>query len=668
MSAAPDMSGLRDLIGAPIEPVRFDAHDLDPSIDPRADLDAFVNARWRANHPLPPDRSSWDCFTILHERSLQIQADIALDAAAARERSDAERVIGDLWASGMRAADGSSAQRLRDELRRIDALETPAAIAAYLCERHARGWPLLFAFEVEAAFDDPRTHIACISQAGLGLPDRSHYLEPGTAPLREAYAAHIAALLQWKDVAAAHAQELAASIVALETRLAAASTPRPTLARDVAQRQPSIALAAADRRRGTFSWGAFFAQQGIAPPLRFSLAMPAFHAEWAAMLDQIAAGTWRAYLSFHTIAGLAAAIGGQLAQLQHRFYGEILRGQQQPKPRWKQVLETINDHAGAALGELYVARTFSPAAGQRADALAERLRSSLRTRIGALDWMSDATKARALHKLDALRVKIGHPLRWRDWSALRTTDDDWLGNLLALRAFDHRWMLAKLGRPVDADEWSMTPQTVNAGYDPQRNEVVFPAAILQPPFFDADADDALNYGGIGAVIAHEMTHAFDDQGSRFGADGRLQNWWSEHDRERFDAAAQQLVDLFDAMATARASEHVDGRLTLGENIADFGGLAIACDALRVAFADGGKDDPMLDGYDQRQRFFIAWATIWRQNLTPAEARTRLRVDPHAPAALRANAAPSAMAEFAEAFAQEPRTASDRKAKRYLRIW
>ena len=650
MSAATD-TALQDLIGAPIEPVRFDARDLDPSISPLDDLDAFVNARWRANHPLPPDRSSWNCFTVLHERSLQIQAEIALAAMAASERSEAERVVGDLWASGMRATDESSAQRLHGELCRIDSLETPASIAAYLCERHARGWPLLFAFEVDAAFDDPRSHIACISQAGLGLPDRSHYLDTETAALRDAYAVHIAALLRWKGVAPARSHEQAVSIIAFETRLAAVSTPRQTLARDVAQRQPSIALAAADRRHGTFSWSAFFAAQGIAPPVRFSLAMPAFHAEWAAMLGEVAPEIWRAYFSFHTIGSLAAALGGELGQLQHRFHGEILRGQQQPKPRWKQVLETIDAHAGEALGQLYAARTFSQTARQRADDLAARLRRSLRQRIGALDWMSEATKTRALHKLDALRVKIGHPLQWRDWSELHTTPADWLGNLLALRAFSHRWMLAKLGRLVDADEWSMTPQTVNAGYDPQRNEVVFPAAILQPPFFDASADDALNYGGIGAVIAHEMTHAFDDQGSRFGADGRFENWWSERDRVRFDAAAQQLVELFDA-ATTIGGEPVNGRLTLGENIADFGGLAIACDALNVALAEQKNKDPMLDGYDQRQRFFLAWATIWRQNLTPAEARTRLRVDPHAPATLRANAAPSNMSEFLAAFSSE----------------
>jgi len=667
MSAASDLADLHALIGAPVEPVRFKAHDLDPSTNPLDDLDTFVNARWRANHPLPPDRSSWDCFTILHERSLQIQAEIAFVASAADERSDAERVVGDLWASGMRATDDSAARRLREELQRIEALETPTAIAAYLCERHARGWPLLFAFDVEADFDDPRANIACIRQAGLGLPDCSHYLDAGAVALREAYAVHIAALLQWQGFAAPHANERARAVLALETRLAAVSTPRRTLARDIEQRQRRVALADADRYGGPFSWSAFFTAQNVAPPVHFSLAMPAFHAEWAALLVGTTPESWRAYFSVHTIDSLAAAIGGELAQLQHHFYGDILRGQKQPKPRWKQVLETINAHAGDALGELYVTRTFSPAARQRADDLAVRLRRSLRTRIDALDWMSDATKTRALCKLDALRVKIGHPLQWRDWSALPTTDEDWLGNLLALRAFDHRRMLAKLGRPVDADEWSMPPQTVNAGYDPQRNEVVFPAAILQPPFFDADADDALNYGGIGAVIAHEMTHAFDDQGSRFGPDGRFENWWSELDRERFDAAAQRLVDMFDAMTIA-GGEHVDGRLTLGENIADFGGLAIACDALGLTLADDRTADPMLDGYDQRQRFFLAWATLWRQNLAPAEARTRLRVDPHAPAALRANAAPSNMAEFAQAFASARDGGLPRTNERHVRVW
>jgi len=666
MRAAAGTADVLELIGPPIEPVRLEAADLDPSIDPVADLDAFVNARWRANHPLPPDRSSWDCFTVLHERSLQIQAGIAIEAAAAAERSDAARVVGDLWSSGMDADGPVSAQRLHEELRRIDALDSPAALAAYLCDRHARGWPLLFGFDVDADFDDPRAPIACIGQSGLGLPDRSLYLDAGAAALREQYAAHVAALLEWSGMAPEPARDCAAAVVAFETRLAHASVPRQTLARDIAQRQRRVMLADADRAQSAFRWAAFFTTQGVPPPAHFSLAMPAFHDAWNAMLDDVAPPIWRAYFTFHTIESLAAALGGELARLQHRFRGEVLRGQLQPKLRWKQVLETINACAGEALGELYVARTFSPSARRRAEDLAGRLRGALRARIGALDWMSDATKAHARHKLDAMRVKIGHSSRWRDWSGLQTSPHDWLGNLLALRAFEQRWMLGKLARPIDREAWSMTPQTVNAGYDPQRNEVVFPAAILQPPFFDANADDALNYGGIGAVIAHEMTHGFDDQGSRFGADGRLENWWTDDDRARFEARTRQLVDLFDAVA-APGGEHVDGRLTLGENIADFGGLAIAWDAHASAFAGSHVPDPMLGGYDQRQRFFLAWATIWRQNLTPAEARTRLRVDPHAPAALRANAAPSNMGEFVEAFAGA-RSSRSSKNQRHVRVW
>ncbi|MEP7044587.1 MAG: M13 family metallopeptidase [Dokdonella sp.] len=659
---------LHELIGAPIEPVRFDASDLDPSASAAIDLDAFVNARWRAANPLPPDRSSWDCFTILHERSLQIQAGIAFDAAAgANDRSDSRRVVGDLWSSGLHAVAEVSAHRLREELLRIDALDTPAAIAAYLCDRHARGWPLLFGFDVDVDFDDPRATIACISQAGLGLPDRDLYVDASAAALRDAYAAHIAALLQWGDSASAQTHELAAVVIAFETRLASASLPRKTLARDIAQRQRRIALAAADRLNGVFRWSDFFTAQGVAPPVDVSLAMPMFQAEWNAMLIDVPAAAWRAYFTFHTIASLASALGGELAQQQHRFYGETLRGQKQPIPRWKQVLETINVHVADALGELYVAHTFSESAWRRAEELVERLRSALRARIGALDWMSEATKAQALVKLDAMRAKIGHPVRWHDWSGLATSPDDWLGNLLAARAFEQRRVLAKLGRAVDADEWSMAAQTVNAGYDPQRNEIVFPAAILQPPFFDANADDALNYGGIGAVIAHEMTHGFDDQGSRFGADGRLQNWWNDGDRARFEAKTQQLVDLFDA-ATIAGGEHVDGRLTLGENIADFGGLAIAWDAHAAALAENPASDPMLDGYDQRQRFFFAWATIWRQILTPAEARTRLRFDAHAPAALRANAAPSNMVEFGETFAHTCGTPRPIRALQQVRVW
>ena len=662
---------VRALIGAPTPPVRFDAAGFDHTTSPRTDLEAFVNARWRATHPVPPDRSSWDCFSILAERSLQIGAEMALDAAyCSADAGHAQRVVGDFWRSGMDAAaiHALGLEPLREELARIDAIDTHATIASYLADRHARGDGLLFGFEVAPDFDDPHASMAYIVQAGLGLPERDCYFDatPRGEGQRQAYRTHIATMLTLAGAPSAAAAEQARAVLAFEIRLASASLSRRTLARDLGLKYRRISLHEADRQHPMFAWSAFFAAQGIAPPAHFSLAMPAFHATWNAMLRELPIAAWQAYLRFHTLDAAAVYLDDATAAAHHRFHGEFLRGQPAPGPRWKRVLRAIDANIGEAMGQLYVARTFPAASRQAVEQLAEQLRAALQARIERLDWMSAPTRAEALRKLAAMRVKIGGPAHWRDWSRLATTTDGWYANILAARAHQQRWMLARLGQPVDRSAWPLLPQTVNAGYDPQRNEIVFPAAILQPPFFAADADAALNFGGIGAVIAHEMTHAFDDQGSRFDADGRFANWWSALDRGCFEAAAQRLVDQFGSLpagagaaATAAAgSEHgqpasVDGRLTLGENIADFGGLAIANDALQAQLAAADEPDPMHDGYSQTQRFFLNWAVIWRQNLTPDERRLRLRTDPHAPAALRANAAAANLTAYAAAFGCGP---------------
>lgn len=658
---------VRELVGTPIPPVRFDLRDLDHTTTPATDLDAFVNARWRAANPVPADRSCWDCFTILTERALQTQAEVAINAArTGAPRTHTERVVGDFWCSGMdgRAINALGLLPLREEFARIDALDTPEAIAAYLSDRHARGWGVLFGFEVAPDFENPSATIPFIFQGGLVLADRDAYFDatPHGAALLVAYRAHIAAMLARSGMPHPGVQAMANEVIAFETRLASASLSRQMLSRDIAQRYRRVTLDEADRRHPTFAWRAFFAAQGIAPPPYFSLATPSFHAAVEAMLREVPVATWRAYLRFHTIDQMAVHLDDATVALHHRFHGELRRGQRVLTPRWKRVLHAINAGIGEAMGQLYVARTSATGAKHGAELLVDRLRAALRIRIERLDWMGPKTRMHALRKLAAMRVKIGFPERWREWSALDTSAQTWCANILSARALNHRWMLAKLGKPVDHLEWPMLPQTVNAGYDPQRNEIVFPAVILQPPFFDPDADDALNLGGIGAVIAHEMTHAFDDQGSRFGANGCFENWWSDADRARFEASAQRLIDLTDGLPGTE--ERVDGRLTLSENIADLGGLAIACDVLQDTLAATTSPDPMHDGYSQSQRFFLNWAVIWRQNLTRDEHRQRIRTDPHAPAALRSNLAASHLGPFAEAFGCEPgdrmwRAVSDR---------
>ncbi|HJT98567.1 MAG TPA: M13 family metallopeptidase [Rhodanobacteraceae bacterium] len=649
----------------PIEPVRFDARDLDPCACPRIDLDAFVNARWRSANPIPADRTAWDCFSILAERVRREEARIAAQAADARSSGPEERIVGDFWATAMdEEAAAAGVAILRAKLDRIAALRTPAEIAAYLCDRHACGSGLVFRFDVAPDFDDPRRAIAYILQGGLGLPDRSYYLDTSGEAVarREAYVAHIAASLELAGFAPASA----ADVLVFETRLAEASLARETLARDIGARHRPIDLETAERGSANFSWRRFFEAQGVAPPSRFSLAMPDFHAAVDALLVSAPASAWRAYLAFHTIDDAAPFLDDAFAAQHHAFHGRILRGRNAIKPRWKRALDAIDAEIGEAMGRLYVERAFPPESKRCVQRLVDRLRAAFKRRLEQLDWLSERGKRAAARKLTTLRAKIGYPDRWRDWSGLATSRHSLYANVLAARAHDHRWHLGRLARPVDPDEWPIAPQTVNAGYDPQRNEIVFPAAILQPPFFDPAADAALNYGGIGAVVAHEITHGFDDQGSRFDENGRFVNWWTSADRACFDARAARLAEQFDALAIG--GERVNGRLTLGENIADFGGLAVAFDALVDELAAEGHADPILDGYTQAQRFFLNWAVIWRQKLTPDEAKLRRKTDPHAPAKIRANAAAANLAAFAEAFACGPGDPMRPDQQSRIQIW
>jgi putative endopeptidase len=666
-AALPESHSPKGALPEPIEPVRFDATDLDPNGDPRIDLDAFVNARWRARNPVPPDRSCWDSFAVLSERTLAIEAAIAEDAASSSARPGTpERIVGDFWTSGMHAEPDDAP--LVAELARIARIDSSESIAAYLRDRHARGLGGVFRLDVEPDFDAPEQTIAYIAQDGLGLPDRDDYFDTTSHGIarRRAYVTHIAAMLGLAGEDAA----LADDVLAFETTLAAASTSRCELARDIAATYRPVDVDDADRGTPHFPWSAFFSALGITPPQRFSLAMPAFFAAFGAALGSprsaatrptassfprkrepsvsgnAPAATWRAYLAFHTIDAAAPYLGRALEEAHHDFHQRTLRGQKATAPRWRRTVEAIDTHAGEAMARLYVEHCFTTASKHAVETIAENLRAAMRARLEALDWMSESTCRAALRKLSALTFRIGHPERWRDLSGLVTDPRSFYANVLAARRFEQRERIARIGRRTDRTRWSLLPQSVNARYDPQRNEVIFPAAMLAPPFFDPDADAALNYGGIGAVIAHELTHAFDDQGSRFGASGRFENWWTSDDRARFDALADRMRARFDAMPVI-GGERIDGRLTLGENIADFGGLAIAHDALTRAKAQ--TRDPMIDGYTQAQRFFFGWATIWRQSLTLAESSFRLRHDRHAPASMRANAAAAHLGGYANAF-------------------
>jgi putative endopeptidase len=650
----------------------FAPSQLDPTKRPCDDFAGFVNDKWLAANLVPPDRASWGSFEILAARSELAGRQIAETAAANPQAAGIDKAIGDFWQSGMdtRAIEAAGVTPIRPILDRIDAITTHEDVARYLREEFAAGRGEVFSFGPQADMKQASMVIAYASQAGLALPERAYYLEDGKdgafAKIRAAYVAHLGRQLRNAGIAQAEAERQAADVLAFETRLATASL-SPVALRDPLNRYHWVTLAEADRATPRFSWSEFARSQGLA--LRgFSLSQPKFFAEVDAMLADVPVAQWQAYLRAHAIDGMAPYLSDAFAAELFDFFGRTLRGQEQQKPRWKRVLSTMEGQIGEAIGQRYVERWFPPASKAAMEALVGNLRAALKARLERLEWMSAATKRRALAKWKTFVPKIGYPEKWRSWDGLVTSPDSYVGNVLSAAKFDRDWETSKIGKPVDRTEWSMTPQTVNAYYNPQRNEIVFPAAILQPPFFDPAADPAMNYGGIGAVIGHEMLHGYDDQGSRFDAAGNLVDWWRVADRKGFEARTAKLVQQFDAYVSIDGI-HVNGQLTLGENIADLGGLTVSWDAYRKALADAGKSpDETIDGFSEDQRFFFNWATVWRRNYKPEDLRVRLRVDPHAPANFRAIAGPSDMTSFAAAFGCKPGDAMVRDGAERVVIW
>ncbi len=645
----------------------FSAADLDTTKNACTDFGGYANGKWLAANEIPGDRTSWGAFSILDERSVNAQRQLAEQAAADSKATGVEKLVGDFWASGMDEAkiNAQGIDPIKPELAAIDALNDKDAIAEYLRTSAAKGHNVLFGFGPSADFKDSANNIAYAFQGGLGLPDPEYYTKASNKDKLDAYQAHIAKVLELSGVAAADAATQAKAVVGFETRLAKVSKTSEQMSRDAELAYNPVTLADADKLTPNFAWTKFFESQGVAAPAKFSLAIPAFHAEVSKMLGDVDAGTWRSYLRFHTVASAAPYLSQPFVDENYAFNGKFLNGQKQDKPRWKRVLGTIENESGEALGQLYVKVAFPAESKAKMETLVGNLRTALKARIEKLAWMSDETKQKAIAKWETFTPKIGYPDKWRDWSGLTTSRDSYLGNVRAAEEFNYKWSLGKIGKPVDKTEWGMSPQTVNAYYNPQQNEIVFPAAILQPPFFDAKADDAFNYGGIGAVIGHEMTHGYDDQGARFGPTGNFEEWWTPADKTAFAALTGKLVNQFNEYEAAPGAK-VNGKLTLGENIADLGGLATAFDAMKTATA--GSEDPKVGGLTRDQNFFLNWATVWRTKYTPENLKVRLVTDPHAPATFRAIGAPSNMPAFAAAFSCKAGDAMVRGVDKQVVIW
>jgi putative endopeptidase len=629
------------------------ASELDPTISACSDLNGFVNAKWVAANPIPGDRTRWGAFDELAEKSLDAQHEIveaaARDADHARPGSD-EQKVGWFYRTGMdeAAVEKAGFDPVKPDLARIAALKGTNDLVAWLRDAFAQGRGAVFRFGSRADYENAKMQIASAGQGGLGLPTPDYYGKADYAELRQAYVAHIARLLQLAGVAADAAKQQADAVLKFETRLAGASLSRVEL-RDPKNQYHFVSVAEADKVMPHFGWQKFFDAQGIKVDKGFSLSQPKFFAEFDKMLADVPIADWQAYLRYHALDGASPYLSKAFADEHFSFHGQALNGQKEQSPRWKRVLQAVDNDMGMALGEMYVAKNFPPEAKARARQLVDDVRNALKGRIEQLQWMSPQTKQKALAKWETFLPKIGYPDKWRDWSGLSITSGDYFANVRAARKFDYEYDIAKVGKPTDRLEWGMTPQTVNAYYNPTDNTINFPAAILQPPFFDFKADDALNYGGIGAVIGHEATHGYDDQGSKFDADGNNHNWWTDADRAKFEERTGKLAAQFDAYEPL-PGKHVNGKLTLGENTADLGGLNAAYDALQLALKKNPNEARQkIDGYTEEQRFFIAFARVWSGNILPKAQEVRLNTDPHAPAQYRAIGAPSNMPQFARAF-------------------
>jgi len=634
----------------------LDPANLDSSCAPCQDFYRFANGGWLARTALPPEYPSYGSFTELVERNNQTLHQIVdrLAAAAPASPKTPEQKLGAFYASCMdsTAIERAGADPLKNELARLDAITSRQDVTRALARGHHHGWDPVFNFGGTPDYKHSTMIIAAASQGGLGLPDRDYYVRDDSTArnLRTAYLEYMSRTLGLLGDAPAVADSEAHQILTLETALARASLTRVER-RDPNANYHKLALAAADSLTPNLAWPAFLRDAGAPATGAINIGQPRFFQAVDSLIKAAPLADWRAYLRWHFARHLAPSLSSPFVDASFR-YQQALSGVKEQQPRWKRCIQAANSLLGDALGQAYVKQTFTPDARRRARDMVDHLVAALDDRLHTLEWMGDSTRAQAVAKLRAFGKKIGYPDKWRDYSRLVVDARDFAGNVVRAQTFAQAWDLARIDKPVDKAEWRMTAPTVNASYSPTFNDITFPAGILQAPFFDPAADDAVNYGGMGAVIGHEMTHGFDDQGRQFDAQGNLRDWWTADDAQRFKDRAGRVAAQFDAYTMVDGATHVNGRLTLGENIADLGGLKVAYAAFEKSLA-GKPRPPAIDGFTPEQRFFLAWAQIWRAKATDQYLRNQVVVDPHAPANWRGMGPLSNLREFADAFGCKP---------------
>jgi putative endopeptidase len=634
----------------------FSVGYMDRAIDPAADFYQFADGQWLKDNPVPADKSRWASFSQIAERNWYLIHGI-LDAAAERSHSlprhSPRREVGDFYASVMdtNRIEKLGLQPIAGDLQQIDGLRSPQDLFRLLANFHQRG--INGIFDVSFGPDDKNSSVYAVelSQSGLSLPDRDYYLKDSFAGKLKLYHAHLEKMFSLLGEASGEAATNADTVIALETELARASRTRVEL-RDPDKNYNKISRDEFAAKTPALLWNVYFKDRKLAPPAYEIVGQPEFFTAVNALVQTHPMADWKIYLRWHLLHASAPYLPAAFEQENFDFYGRTLSGQPEQEPRWKRGAHIVDGNIGEALGQLYVEQYFPPAARARMNELVENLKAVFHDRLERVSWMTDATREKALAKFKRFTQKIGYPDKFRDYSAIEIRRDDLLGNVRRAAISESRREIARVGKTVDRSEWQMTPETVNAYFNPLQNEIVFPAGILQPPFFDITMDDAVNYGGIGVVIGHEMTHGYDDEGRKYDAEGNLNDWWTDADAKAFDARAQRVVDEYSRFE-ALPGLHVNGKLTLGENLADLGGVHIAYEALERALARDPSQRRTIDGFTPEQRFFISFAQIWRTNIRDAEAQRLITVDPHSPGRFRAYGPLLNVAEFYQAFAIKP---------------
>ncbi|HMF92564.1 MAG TPA: M13 family metallopeptidase [Candidatus Angelobacter sp.] len=636
---------------APKQIPSFDPTALDKAADPCVDFYQYACGGWKKGNPIPSDQASWGRFNELYERNRAFLRDILENAASASNRTPNQQKIGDYYASCIDedAINKKGVAALKPAFDRINSIRDKSELTALIAHLHADGIDVLFNFDSGADFKNAKEVIAQADQGGLSLPDRDYYLKDDakSVELRKAYVEHVTNMFKLAGDSPEQAAAAAKAVMAIETALAQGSMDR------VERRDPEKIyhkLSTQDWQALTpsFSYAKYLQEIGAPSFTALNVATPDFFKALDAELNKVSLDHLKTYLRWHFMHSQVQSLPKAFVDENFNFYGKTLRGAKELQARWKRCTAAADGDLGEALGQVYVEKHFPPDAKARTLKMVEALEAALSSDIQGLDWMSDATKKQALIKLKAIENKIGYPSKWRDYSSLNIVRGDALGNSLRANAFEVKRHLDKIGKPLDKQEWQMTPPTVNAYYDPTENNINFPAGILQPPFFDFKADDGLNFGGIGAVIGHELTHGFDDQGAQFDLGGNLKNWWTAEDEKAFKERTQCLVDEYDKFV-AVDDVHVRGRLTLGENTADNGGLRIALMALENTIAKSGKPPQKIDGYTPEQRLFLGWGQIWCQNMTDQMSRLLALNNEHSPGQFRVNGVVSNMPEFRKAW-------------------